>query len=64
MSIQPAVQVGEYKFRINLYNKRTIERKVNRRGGQWKTYRICATEESAIRSLFKLQHETESDGDE
>ena len=64
MSIEPAVQVGAYKFRINLFNKRAIERKVNRRGGRWQTFRICATEESAITALFKLQHETESEGDE
>ena len=63
MSIQPAPQGEKWKFRINEYNKRTIERKRNRRGGRWQPFQVCVSEENAVRIILKLQKEQDADNE-
>lgn len=61
MAIQPAPMGESYKYRVNEYNNRAIERKPNKRGGRWKTYQIYTTPENATKALLSLQKDEDEE---
>ncbi len=61
MSIEIMRGKSEFVFRINPHQPREIDKRVNKRGARWERYTICASEESAVKTLFRLQNEEGDD---
>ena len=63
VTIQPAPQGEKWKYRVNLYNDRTIERKLNKRGGRWERWQVFTTPEAARNAILSLQKQENEDDD-
>lgn len=43
------------QYRINPWNGRTIDSRVNRSGARWETHKVYATSQEATNALLKLE---------
>lgn len=55
MTIEITRKASIYQFRINPYQPRSIDRRINRHGARWKHWRHYPSTMAAIDALFAAQ---------
>lgn len=59
MTIELSRGKSKYIYRINPDNPRVVDRRLNQHNARWQLFRLCASEQVAKDSLFRLERQSD-----
>lgn len=62
MTIEINRQNSMYIYRVNPWNPRLIDRRLNRHRARWEPYRDCVTEVAARSTLLQIEKQMKDEG--